>query len=138
MSLYPVSTLVMFSTDSGSYLSLLWYSDGSRTTKTLHIKLRLGAVYLQGFSFPRRCFAFINRPCKKTMKKILTFVFLSVFVLTGLVSTAEAATRIKGYYRSNGTYVRPYYRSDSNSSRYDNYSYYGNYNPYTGKYGTKR
>ena len=72
------------------------------------------------------------------MKKTIAIVFLFVFMFLGLVSHADAATRVKGYYRSNGTYVQPYYRSSPNSTRYDNYSYYGNYNPYTGKYGTKR
>lgn len=58
------------------------------------------------------------------MKKILAtvmglFVFVSVF---GLVNTAEAVS-VKGYYKSNGTYVKPYVRSAPNALKYDNYSY---------------
>ena len=40
---------------------------------------------------------------------------------------------VNGYYRSNGTYVSGYYRTCPNSSRTDNYSYPGNYNPNTGR-----
>jgi hypothetical protein len=45
---------------------------------------------------------------------------------------------VHGYYRSNGTYVRPYYRSSPNGTVQDNFSYRGNINPYTGKVGTNR
>lgn len=43
--------------------------------------------------------------------------------------------QVKGYSRSNGTYVKPYYRTYSNNYKWDNYSSRGNYNPYTGKKG---
>ena len=42
---------------------------------------------------------------------------------------------VNGYYKGNGTYVQPHYRSDPNSSRLDNWSTRGNINPYTGKRG---
>jgi len=75
------------------------------------------------------------------MKKIK---FLSVIAgmaiilgLVGFISSAEAATRVRGYYKpSTGRYITPHYRSSPNSSRFDNYSTKGNYNPYTGKKGT--
>lgn len=41
---------------------------------------------------------------------------------------------VNGYYRSSGTYVQGYYRSSPDSNPYNNYSFPGNYNPYTGKY----
>ena len=44
---------------------------------------------------------------------------------------------VNGYYKKNGTYIQGHYRSNPNSSKYDNYSTKGNYNPYTGKKGTK-
>lgn len=47
-----------------------------------------------------------------------------------------AQVRVKGYTRKDGTYVAPHYRSSPNSSKLDNYSTQGNYNPYTGKRGT--
>ena len=43
---------------------------------------------------------------------------------------------VNGYYRKNGTYVEPHYRSVPNSTKSDNYSTIGNTNPYTGKAGT--
>jgi len=48
---------------------------------------------------------------------------------------------VSGYYRSNGTYVRPHYRSNPNGLRYDNYSYRSYqplYNSSYGKYSTYR
>lgn len=48
-----------------------------------------------------------------------------------------AQVHVKGYWRKNGTYVAPHYRSSPNGNPYDNYSTRGNYNPYTGKRGTE-
>jgi hypothetical protein len=45
--------------------------------------------------------------------------------------------QVDGYYRSNGTYVQPHYRTSPDSTVYNNYSTKGNYNPYTGNYGTR-
>lgn len=67
--------------------------------------------------------------------KYFTFVFvlmLGVFVLT---SSAEAATRVRGYVKRSGTYVAPHYKSNKDSLKYNNYSTQGNYNPFTGKKG---
>lgn len=44
---------------------------------------------------------------------------------------------VNGYSRQDGTYVNGYYRSSPNSTRMDNFSTKGNYNPYTGSPGTK-
>lgn len=44
-----------------------------------------------------------------------------------------AQVHVKGYYKSNGTYVQPHERTRPNSTITDNYSYPGNYNPNTGK-----
>lgn len=43
---------------------------------------------------------------------------------------------VNGYYRSDGTYVQPYYRTRPNRTTLDNYSTKGNVNPYTGQPGT--
>ena len=62
---------------------------------------------------------------------------LFILVITMLVSTfAIADTYVNGYYKSNGTYVQPHYRSDPDSSVSNNWSTKGNVNPYTGKAGT--
>ncbi|MEY2702976.1 MAG: hypothetical protein RLY43_1614 [Bacteroidota bacterium] len=66
------------------------------------------------------------------MKKITLFL---AFVLITLNSFAQVS--VKGYYKSNGTYVQPYQRTSPNNTVNDNYSTVGNTNPYTGKEGTK-
>lgn len=71
------------------------------------------------------------------MKKILAALAIITAVSLFAPSFADAATRVRGYYRSNGTYVQPYYKTSPNRSLFDNYSTKGNYNPYTGKAGTK-
>jgi hypothetical protein len=65
------------------------------------------------------------------MKHLLTLILLCA--LTAL----NAQVYVRGYYRSDGTYVQPHYRSYPNHTVYDNYSTKGNINPYTGKKGTK-
>ena len=70
------------------------------------------------------------------MKKVMAIV-LSVIFMLSLMITSFAGSYVRGYYRSNGTYVSPYYRSTSDSYRYNNYSSWGNYNPYTGARGYK-
>lgn len=44
-------------------------------------------------------------------------------------------TSVSGYYRKDGTYVQPHYRTTPNSTRMDNWSTRGNVNPFTGKKG---
>jgi len=44
-----------------------------------------------------------------------------------------AQVRVRGYYRKDGTYVRPHTRSWPDGNPYNNYSFPGNYNPNTGK-----
>ncbi|MFA5060157.1 MAG: hypothetical protein WC676_05970 [Candidatus Omnitrophota bacterium] len=67
-------------------------------------------------------------------------MFRKLLILVGILlicSPIYADTYVDGYYRKDGTYVQPHYRSSPNSTEYDNYSTKGNYNPYTGKEGTK-
>ncbi len=62
---------------------------------------------------------------------------LSMFVLAlALASPAVAQVHVKGYVRSNGTYVAPYVRSSPDHSVLNNYSTIPNVNPYTGQAGT--
>lgn len=63
------------------------------------------------------------------------FLFLIAFLFFSVASFAQVSVR--GYYRSNGTYVQPHQRTYPNSTRNDNYSTIGNTNPYTGKAGTQ-
>ncbi len=61
---------------------------------------------------------------------------LLILVLLLVTASMCYAERVSGYYRSNGTYVNGYNRSDANGTVQDNYSYKGNYNSYTGKTGS--
>jgi hypothetical protein len=60
-----------------------------------------------------------------------------VVALLGLALMASVcyAEWVSGYTRTDGTYVNGYFRSDSNSTVRDNYSYKSNVNPYTGEEG---
>ncbi len=70
------------------------------------------------------------------MKKTLIISLAIVIYGVMFVSSASAATRVRGYVRkSTGTFVQSHYKSTRDSSRYNNYSTKGNYNPYTGKKG---
>ncbi|GAV24823.1 hypothetical protein ciss_07560 [Carboxydothermus islandicus] len=71
------------------------------------------------------------------MKKWVA-LFLAAAILLTTTAPVFAAVRVRGYFRSNGTYVQPHYRSYSDGYRYNNWSSWGNYNPYTGKKGYKR
>lgn len=62
---------------------------------------------------------------------------LALFAGALIAAPALAQVHVKGYTRSDGTYVAPYVRSSPNSTTLDNYSTKGNYNPYTGQPGTK-
>lgn len=65
------------------------------------------------------------------MKK--TFLLLTLLLVS---IQLIAQVQVSGYYRSNGTYVQPHYRSSPDGNPYNNYSYPGNTNPYTGKTAT--
>lgn len=68
------------------------------------------------------------------MKKLF---FTLMLALITQFSFGQKAVYINGYYKSNGTYVQPHYRTSPNNSVYDNWSTYPNVNPYTGNTGTK-
>ncbi|WP_420150234.1 peptidoglycan-binding domain-containing protein [Spirosoma sp.] len=65
------------------------------------------------------------------MKKISLLLLLLLSVIELI-----AQVHVRGYYRSNGTYVQPHYRSNPDGNPYNNWSYPGNTNPYTGKVAT--
>jgi hypothetical protein len=77
------------------------------------------------------------------MKRLCVAIFGVLFLFGtsfALPHFAEAkgggSVHVNGYFKSNGTYVAPYMRSAPDSSPYNNYSYPGNTNPYTGKTAT--
>ena len=63
---------------------------------------------------------------------------LSILILLGLMSLLHADVWVDSYTRGDGTRVEGHYRSSPNSTVTDNYSYYGNTNPYTGEVGTDK
>lgn len=79
------------------------------------------------------------------MRRFLGALMIGALLLSGASwftpAPAEAgcygSTYVSGYYTARGTYVSGYYRTCPNSTVYDNYSYRGNYNPYSGSYGTR-
>lgn len=72
---------------------------------------------------------------KKGVATLLIFFFVFASFLV-VANPAEAASRVKGYTKKNGTYVAPHYKSSPNKSKFDNFSTKGNINPYTVKKGT--
>lgn len=62
------------------------------------------------------------------------FILSALFIFSVLLTFAQVSVR--GYTKKNGTYVAPYTRSSPDKNPYNNYSYPGNTNPYTGKVAT--
>jgi hypothetical protein len=65
------------------------------------------------------------------------FLAFTVTAAAMFATSAAGAGYVRGHVTKNGTYVAPHYRSSPNSTRSDNYSTKGNYNPYTGQAGTR-
>ncbi len=70
-------------------------------------------------------------------KKLLLGAVAAIACLA-TASESEAQTYVRGYYRSNGSYVQPHYRSYRDNNFYNNWSTWGNTNPYTGSRGYRR
>ncbi|SFE75211.1 hypothetical protein [Alteribacillus iranensis] len=71
------------------------------------------------------------------MKKFTVMLFFTVLLNVQVTNTATADTWVNGYTRDDGTYVEGHFRSDPDGYFWNNYSSYGNVNPYTGERGTK-
>jgi hypothetical protein len=80
------------------------------------------------------------------MKKIIVLTLMALsFGATELQAQTSGSccnkkstdVSVSGYYKSNGSYVQPHYRSGSNKTKSDNFSTKGNKNPYTGRKGSK-
>ncbi len=66
------------------------------------------------------------------MKRLLILAFL-LFPVSALAFGNDV--QVNGYTRSNGTYVQPHMRTAPDNTTSNNYSTYGNTNPYTGQQG---
>lgn len=62
---------------------------------------------------------------------------LTILALCCGAVMAAGSHSVKGYYKRDGTYVAPSQATNPNSTKVDNYSSKGNYNPATGKAGRK-
>ena len=71
------------------------------------------------------------------MKRVL-FLAAAIAAAVLLTSSAFAQVHVRGYYRSNGTYVAPHWRSSPDHSYNNNWSVSPNVNPYTGVQGTRQ
>lgn len=68
--------------------------------------------------------------------KNLLLTILSVLLLS-LAGVVHADQHVSGYHSKSGKYVSSYKRTSKDYTQRNNYSSKGNYNPYTGKKGTK-
>ena len=67
------------------------------------------------------------------LKKVVLAPLLALsFVLPAVTLTVNADVYVSGYTRKDGTYVQSHYRSSPDGNPYNNWSYPGNTNPYTG------
>jgi len=60
---------------------------------------------------------------RNQIMKILTKLALAIAILTS--TSAAQAEVVSGHFRTNGTFVMPYYRTPANGIPYDNLSYRG-------------
>lgn len=68
------------------------------------------------------------------MKKLF---FTIALAFVAKFSFGQTQVMVRGYVKTNGTYVQPHHRTSPNSTVQDNWSTYPNVNPYTGNIGTK-
>lgn len=64
--------------------------------------------------------------------------YLMLTILIASPALAHADEYVHGYTRGDGTYVRGYERSSPDGTTENNFSHYGNVNPYTGEIGDRR
>lgn len=66
---------------------------------------------------------------------------MKALIAAALIAAAMPAAAdqyVRGYTRSDGTYVQPHYRSNADGQQWNNYGTQGNTNPYTGQRGSQR
>src|SRR5690242_2208415 len=62
---------------------------------------------------------------------------IALFLLiTPVIYAVSGQVPVKGYFRKNGTYVQPHYRSTSDQTAKNNWGVKANFNKVTGKAGT--
>jgi len=79
----------------------------------------------------------MQRRISASLAIFLSLLLVSAEVWAGGKRSSGGPVRVRGYYRKDGTYVQPHYRSAPDGSPYNNWSTKGNVNPYTGEEGRK-
>ena len=64
-------------------------------------------------------------------------VLAALIAVCPMADVGYSEVKVRGYYRKNGTYVAPHYRSSPDGNFGNNWSTKGNVNPHTGKAGTR-
>ena len=59
------------------------------------------------------------------IKKTLAALAILVTSITAFNSSANALVSVDGYYKSNGTFVAPHFRTSPDGNPYNNFSYRG-------------
>lgn len=73
------------------------------------------------------------------MKHLIATAAITIALFSTAAPAFAKTTKVSSYYKpSTSTYVSSYYKTSPNNTKLDNYSTKGNYNPYTGKVGTKK
>lgn len=70
------------------------------------------------------------------MRTVIATIVLA-FAATMTPAKVFSQVHVRGYVRSNGTYVQPHFRSTPDGNFWNNWSTKGNINPYTGRPGTR-
>jgi hypothetical protein len=65
------------------------------------------------------------RPRQQNKRTMNALAKIALVLATLTLAAAAQADWVRGYVRSNGTYVAPYYRTPANGIPYDNLSYRG-------------
>jgi len=65
--------------------------------------------------------------------RLLKIIVIGILFILPHLSFAQGVVYVKGYFRKDGTYVPPHFRTKPDNNPYNNFSFPGNYNPYTGK-----
>ena len=59
------------------------------------------------------------------IKQTLAALAILVTSITAFNSSANALVSVDGYYKSNGTFVAPHFRTSPDGNPYNNFSYRG-------------
>src|ERR1043165_9489992 len=98
----------------------------------MRIRIDASTFYAEThFSYPQRGRTLVATG-RVQMRKLIAF-----FALLAVAVPASGQEHVRGYTRSDGTYVAPHTRSAPNNTTLDNWSTKGNVNPYTGRQGTR-